>query len=408
MGAVLFRNGRLFDGVGPEARDGVEVLVEGTRIKEVSDRPIRSTSAAAIDLGGRTLMPGLIDAHWHINAADVDLSRLDGMAVTKRAQWARVYLEAALDRGFTTIRDVGGAEHGIAQAVEEGLIKGPRVIYGGPAFSQTGGHGDMRPMRHFEGCACCYSGSLTKVVDGPHALRAAIREEFRKGAHHIKIMGSGGVASPTDPLEHSQYSDEEILAAVDEARRHGSYVAAHCHPAAAIRRCAELGVRSIEHGTLIDAETAAVVAKRGAFVVPTLVILHTLIEDGARLGLPQVSLDKLARTADHGLRSLSIMKAAGVTMGFGTDLLGELHPQQSREFRIRAEVLSPPEILRSATAVNAELMLRAGELGMVAPGAIADLIVIDGNPLRDVTLLDGQGENVPIVMKDGNFHRNRL
>ncbi|MBL8672223.1 MAG: amidohydrolase family protein [Alphaproteobacteria bacterium] len=406
---IVLENARIFDGVGPELADG-HVLVADGLIEEVSAQPVKAAGAQRIDLKGRTLMPGLIDAHWHVMSSALDFAKVDGQPVSLRSQHARIYLEDALNRGFTSIRDAGGCDAGMALAVEYGLIKGPRIFFPGPALSQTGGHADMRPrFSPLLDCPCGgYSGSLGKVADGPHALRAAIREEMRKGATHVKIMASGGVASPTDPLENMQYSDEEVRAAVDEASLHGTYVMAHSHPDKAIRRCAELGIRSIEHGTLIGKETAAIVAARGAYVVPTLVIVFCLDEFGPGFGFPKVSLDKLAKIKGPAVDSLAVMQAAGVKIGFGTDLLGDLHEHQSREFRIRREVLSPVEILRSATSVNAEMMMRKDQLGVVKAGAVADLIVVDGDPLKDIGLLEGQGERLSVIMKDGRLHRNRL
>jgi imidazolonepropionase-like amidohydrolase len=407
MSSVLFSRCRVFDGRRADLIETLDVLVEDGRIKELSDRPIRATADRTIPVNGRTLMPGLIDAHWHVVAADVNLTRLDSMPESLRIAHARIYLEDALDRGFTTIRDAGGADFGLALAVEQGLIRGPRIFYSGRALSQTGGHGDMRPpLQHLD--PCCQIGAVGQLADGPDAVRRAIREELRKGAHQIKIMVSGGVASPADPIWMLQYSEEEIRAAVDETARRRTYVMAHAHTAEATRRCVELGVRSVEHGTLIDAETAAVVAARGAFVVPTLVVIMTLWEHGAALGFPAVSLAKLAEVKDHAVGALAILRAAGVKIGFGTDLLGELHRYQSREFRLRAEVLSPAEVLASATSVNGELLGRAGELGVVAPGAVADLLVVDGNPLADLGLLEEEGRHLPVIMKGGALHKVTL
>jgi imidazolonepropionase-like amidohydrolase len=406
MPSVLFSRCRVFDGRRPELLETLDVLVEDGRIKEVSDQPIRTGAARIIPVNGRTLMPGLIDAHWHVVAADVNLTRLDSMPESLRIAHARIYLEDALNRGFTTIRDAGGADFGLALAVEQGLIRGPRIFYSGRAVSQTGGHGDMRPLQHLD--ACCQVGAVGQLADGPDAVRRAIREELRKGAHQIKIMVSGGVASPADPIWMLQYSEEEIRAAVDETARRRTYVMAHAHTAEATRRCVELGVRSVEHGTLIDRETAAVVAARGAFVVPTLVVIMTLWEHGAALGFPPVSLAKLAEVKDHAVGALDVLRAAGVKTGFGTDLLGDLHRYQSREFLIRAEVLSPAEILASATSVNAELLGRAGELGVVAPGAIADLLVVEGNPLVDLELLQDEGRHLAVIMKAGALHKVAL
>ena len=220
---------------------------------------------------------------------------------------------------------------------------------------------------------------------------------------HIKIMGSGGVISPNDPLERCQYSEAEIRAIVDECARHGAYVCAHCHPSEAIRRCVEFGVRSIEHGTLIDEETAALVAKKGAYVVPTLSVCSALMDDGARLGLSQASRQKLATVHGRTLRGLEIMKRAGVKMGFGTDLLGEQHTRHGTEFTLRNEVLTPFEILHSATAVNAEILQMEGKLGVIKPGALADILVVDGDPLDDIGLLAADGRYITHIMIDGRL-----
>ena len=237
------------------------------------------------------------------------------------------------------------------------------------------------------------------------AVRRAVREELRHGASHIKLMASGGIASPTDPLECCQYSDEEIRAAVDEATRAGTYVATHCHPAEAVRRSVALGVRSIEHATLIDRETADFMAERGAFAVPTLATLAALAEEGEQLGLPAVSMEKLRRIGGRALGGLEIMKRAGVKMGLGTDLLGAQHVRQTSEFTLRAQVLPAIDILRSACAVNAELLGQTGRLGAVREGAAADLLVVEGNPLEDISLLARNGQSLLVIMQDGRVHK---
>jgi imidazolonepropionase-like amidohydrolase len=220
-------------------------------------------------------------------------------------------------------------------------------------------------------------------------------------------MTSGGVASPTDPLERCQYSDEEIRAAVDEATRFGSYVATHCHPAEAVRRSAELGVRSIEHCTLVDREAAEIVAARGSYAVPTMATIFALLDDGERLGFPPASITKLKKLADRSLSSLEILQRAGVKMGFGTDLLGPQHVRQSTEFTLRARVLAPLEILRSACSVNAELLNQTGQLGCIREGAAADLLVVDGEPLSDVSVLS-QPDNLRVIMQAGRFHNRTI
>ena len=410
MAQVLFRNGRLFDGLGDESREGLEILIEGERIKEISDGRIKTSGARVVDLAGRTLMPGLIDAHFHAVAADPDIGRVEHMPASLIAQYARGFLEASVARGFTTIRDAGGADYGLARAIDNGLIAGPRLFYSGRALSQTGGHGDFRPYEQTGQLCSCGMGArvFSRIVDGVPEVRRAARDELRKGAHQIKIMASGGVASPSDPTWVLQFSEEEIRAVVWEARSWRTYVMAHAYTPEAIRRCVEYGVRSIEHGNLIDAETAAYVAEQGAFVVPTLATYDALSRHGKALGFPEVSLAKLDSVHTAGLEALEILRAAGVRTGFGTDLLGAMHEHQLSEFAIRAEVLPAAEILRQATSSNADLLQRSGELGVVAPGALADLIVVDGDPVADMGLLSGQGEAIPLVMIGGVIRKDLI
>lgn len=405
--STLFRRGRIFDGRSAELLEDVEVLVEGSRIVEVSDVPIRSGSAEVVDLRGRTLMPGLIDAHFHAIAASPDLGAVEHMPPSLIAQHARVNLEATLQRGFTTVRDAAGADYGLSRAIDAGLIAGPRLFYSGHALSQTGGHGDFRSYESDPAICSCGLGArhFSTVADGVPEVRRAAREELRRGATQIKIMGSGGVSSPSDPISNLQYSEEEIRAAVWEAHSWGTYVMAHVYTPEAIRRCVEYGVRSVEHANLIDAETAAFAAERGAFVVPTLATYESLGRRGAALGLPRVSLDKLGAVSDAGVASLEILRDAGVKTGFGTDLLGAMHEDQLTEFGIRARALPSVEILRQATSLNAELLGRPGELGTVAPGALADLIVVDGDPVADLGVLSGRGERINLVMKGGRVFR---
>jgi imidazolonepropionase-like amidohydrolase len=406
MAAIIFANAAVLDGTSRERREDHHVLVEGKQIREVSDRPIRA-AAETIDLDGRTLMPGLIDAHVHVLAVDAALARLSDRPVTLLTLQATKVLEGMLARGFTTIRDAGGADGGLAEAVEEGLVRGPRIFPSGMALSQTGGHGDTRPRtQSVVTCACCEGGiNLSRIADGVTECRRAARDELRKGATQIKILASGGVASPYDPIWNLQYSEEEVRAIVEEARAWHTYVLAHAYSPEAIRRSIDFGVRSIEHGNLIDRATAEHVAGAGAFVVPTLATYDALHRFGREFGFPEVSMAKLAEVREAGLHSLDILQSVGVKIGYGTDLLGPMHRYQSREFVIRAEAMSPFDIIRSATIVNAELLNRPGELGVVASGARADLIVVDGNPLADISLFDGQGEHLTHIMKDGVFYK---
>lgn len=418
MRRTILRGARVFDGDSEKLIENHDVVVAGETIEAVRPADAKAagdyTDGEVIECGGRVLMPGLIDAHVHVYLAGLNITRLAQTPMSYLAHFAAQFLHACLDRGFTTVRDVGGADVGIALAIRDGLLSDvPRLFYGGRVISQTGGHGDFRPGDHrLDDVVCCGCGfhadPMAVVADGADAVRRAVREELRRGASHIKIMASGGVASPTDPLERSQYSDEEIRAAVEEANRAGSYVAAHCHPAAAVRRAAELGVRSIEHATLVDRESAEIVADRGSYAVPTMATIFALHEQGTELGLPAASLDKLSRVIDGAIESLSILKRAGVKMGFGTDLLGPQHVRQCTEFSLRAQVLQNIDILRSACKVNAELMGQAGRLGCIREGAAADLLLVDGDPLTDIALLARGGDGLALIMKGGRIHKHAL
>ncbi|MGH8209509.1 MAG: amidohydrolase family protein, partial [Steroidobacteraceae bacterium] len=285
---VLFENATVFDGVRPKVIEGTFVLVAGNEIKEVSAQPITAEGAERVDCRGKTLMPGLIDNHVHIYAESLNITPPEP-PITYRAQYAQKFLRHILSCGFTTVRDVASGDHGMAMALRDGFFEGPRFFYGGLCLTQTGGHGDFRrPSQPTDWCACGAGHNAFAIhADGVDECIKATREELRKGAHHIKIMGSGGVISPSDPLDRCQYSEAEIRAIVAECERHGAYVCAHCHPTAAIRRCVEYGVRSIEHGTLIDDETADFVAERNAYVVPAMAVHSALKESGPKMGLSE-------------------------------------------------------------------------------------------------------------------------
>jgi imidazolonepropionase-like amidohydrolase len=408
--SFLFHGGRFLDPRKDDLRDGISVLVEDGLVKEVSDRPIASASATAIDLRGRTLMPGLIDAHIHIVLTEVNLRLLADVPLTLLAAKGSVAMRAMLHRGFTTLRDTGGADYGIKAAVEQGLFEGPRLFIAGQPLSQTGGHADHRlRTQDREFCACCSGLSWTaRVADGVPDVIKATRDELRKGADQIKIMVSGGVASQADPLESLQYRIDEIEAAVDEATRWGTYVCAHAYSAKAIERAVRAGVRTIEHGNLIDVPTAQLMAQRGAYLVPTLVAYDALKRRGPDYGLSSYSLAKNELVLHAGLRSLDIAGGAGVKIGFGSDLLGQLQNDHCNEFIIRREVMSAPDIIRSATLINAEIVNQAGKLGELIPGAFADLLVVDGDPYRDVSVLLGEGRNLAGIMLNGRFVKNTL
>jgi imidazolonepropionase-like amidohydrolase len=406
MSGIIFNNCRIFDGADISPSAGMAVLVEDGRIREISDQLLTAANARIIDAAGRVLMPGLIDAHYHALLADLNVSNLDIMPPSLLHQHAHVNLKAALGRGFTSVRDAGGADIGLVRAVDEGLIKGPRIFHSGKALSQTGGHGDMRAATHFEPCACAtYHGPICVVADGVDEVRKAVREELRKGATQIKLMVSGGVLSPSDPVWMDQYSEAEIRAAVEEAATRRTYVMAHAHTASAARRCVDYGVRSIEHGTLIDLETAEYVAASDAYVVPTLSTIHMMKEKGPDLGLQKIFADKLGTLFEDAQQAVRVCQDAGVKLGLGSDLIGPLHEYQSMELALRAEITSPLDALRAATRTNAALLMREGVLGTIAEGAIADLLLVDGDPLENIDLLQHQGTHLSMIMKDGEIHK---
>jgi imidazolonepropionase-like amidohydrolase len=415
MTALIFTNARVFDGTSGDCAEGMSVRVEGDRIVELSSQPMAAADARMIDVGGRTLMPGLIDAHIHAFASDVTIGRAEALGEAYRTAHAVRMLRHALACGFTTVRDVGGGNHSLHRALADGLVQGPRFFYAGKALSMTGGHGDFRPAEerpHYETpCACAGAGGLNflgLIADGIDACLRAAREQLRQGAHCIKIMGSGGVASPTDPIWMNQFREDEIRAIVGECVERRSYVSAHCHPASAMRRCVEFGVRTIEHGTLIDDDTARFVAERGAFIVPTMAVIFALKEEGKALGFPAQSQEKVELAFKSALAGMDAMRRAEVKVCFGTDLLGSTYTRQCSEFTLRSEVFTPLEILRQATSITAEMMLLQGQIGCVAPGAFADLIVVDGDPLQDISLLAADGRNLRAIVRGGMVVKNEL
>ncbi len=409
---ILLRNASIVDGAAAEPRPGMNILIEGEIFREVGDAPI-DTAADAIDLAGKIVMPGLIDCHVHVVATLVNLAQNALLPDSLVAARASVILRDMLMRGFTSVRDVAGADFGLKLALQEGAISGPRLFICGKALSQTGGHGDLRGR--FDAREARYFGrrlgALGRICDGVAQVRRAAREEIKAGADLIKIMANGGIASPTDPIVFLGFSREEIAAVVEEAEMANTYVAAHLYTDEAIRRAVECGVKSVEHANLITPATAELMVERGAWAVPTLVTFEALKEEGARYGLPEVSIVSIAKIDDvrlAGLKSLEILRDAGVQMAYGSDLLGEMHRRQSEEFTIRSRVLPAQEIIASATSIAAEVLGMGGRLGTIAPGAYADLIVVDGNPLKDLGVLGGQGERIPAIMQGGRFVKNRL
>lgn len=409
-GATRLFNARLWDGLSDTAVENASVTVEDGAIVAVGEDAANPKGAAQIDCQGLFLMPGLIDAHYHANTPSYDFYGTDRMHPALLASHAHRLLSGALDRGYTTLRDAGGGDIGLAQALDAGLIDGPRFFFPGKAITQTGGHGDMRRRGEIEMCECgSYSGVICEAVDGADAMRKTVRERFRQGATHIKIFLSGGVSTALAPLEMPHFTDAEIATAVEEAVRRDSYVMAHCHTDEGAQRCVDLGVRTIEHGSLISAKTAAKIAAAGVFVVPTLSAGALIGENADALGLPPSTAEKIHKVNAQTLQTVATCAEAGVKLGLGCDLHGDEFLQtQGRELALRGQVQRPVDVLRSATSINAEIVQRKGELGQITAGARADMILVEGDPLADLDVFIHSARTVRMVMLDGEIRRNRM
>ncbi|CAM2171869.1 Imidazolonepropionase-like amidohydrolase [Paraburkholderia sacchari] len=405
MSMLVLAGVNVFDPASQTRRTNVNVCIADGKIAAIGDIPPSFEGARRMSLAGRAVLPGFIDLHVHVVASNANLGANAAMPNFLAALRTLPILRGMLNRGFTTVRDAGGADFGMCEAVNSGELRGPRILSSGKALSQTGGHGDFRQRsdKLDDACGCLgRQGAIARVVDGVDAMRLAVREEILKGASQIKVMASGGVASPNDPITNTQYSEDELRAAVQEAQAAGTYVMAHAYTARAVRRAVECGVKCIEHGNLIDEETARLLAQRDVAVVPTLATLDRLSERGRALGFPEASLAKIDGARSVGRQALALMAREGVKVGFGSDMLGEeLHRFQSDEFAVRAQIVGNVEAIRCATNVAADIIREPGVRGTVAVGAAADLVVVDGDPVEDISLLLGQGEHIPVVIKGG-------
>lgn len=405
---LLLRDASLLDPRDVRVVPDRSILVEHGRIAKVGGPELGAPGATVLSAGGRTVMPGLIDAHVHVCAATADLSALAEWPASYVTARASHVLKDMLYRGFTTVRDVGGADYGLAEAVDEGWFEGPRIVHGGKALSQTGGHGDFRHRGRsaFDGCSCM--PALSRLCDGVAEVRKAARDEIRRGARHIKVMLSGGVASPTDRVDSSQFSLEEIRAAVEEAANANLYVTGHAYTAAAINRGLECGVRCIEHGNLLDESSIELFLEHDAFYVPTLSTYAALAEHGLEFGLPSDSHRKVFEVLDAGLQALEAAHRAGLQIAYGTDLLGGMHEHQLDEFELRSQVQPAADVIRAATTIAARLLQMEGLVGEIVPGALADLLVVGGDPLSDLSVLGDPSHRLLLLMKDGRVIKNHL
>lgn len=402
---LVLRHVRLVDPEREAVLDDRRVSIVGGRITEVGPDDGSAVGGAEVDGAGLFALPGLIDCHVHATAVSADFYEMTGMSPAYVAAGSAKILAGMLSRGFTTVRDTGGADWGLAKAVEEGLFEGPRVVYCGKALSQTGGHGDTRPGGREVIDDGAYTPDIGRVCDGVTGVRVAVRDEVRKGASHIKLMLSGGCASPTDRIDGLQFSDEEVKAAVAQAGAAGVYCAGHAYTSDAVARALRLGVRTIEHGNLIDEETARLFAQHDAFYVPTMIAYTALEEEGYKFGVTEDTLVKVKQVRVGALRALELADRAGADIAYGSDLLGGLHYRQSEEFALRAEVQTAAAILRSATTVGARLLRRSGELGEISVGARGDAVLTYQNPLDDIQILAKPQTSIAYVVKDGRITR---
>ena len=408
MADTVFTDARVLDVVAGEYQTGQSVRIADGKIAEIGSSVKANKDSIEIPLNGKTLMPGLCDAHVHVTAYTADFAKLKATSPFYVGIKAFEIMGGMLARGFTTVRDAGGADHGLANAVEENPTAAPRLLFCGHALSQTGGHGDMRRPGEvsLHQCFCC--SGMGHVCDGITEVLRAAREEIRRGATHLKIMASGGVSSPTDRITSTQFTEEELRAIVNEANAANIPVMAHAYTARAINRALKCGVKSIEHGNLLDQGSVDLMLDDDRFLVPTLVIYHALVQEGTEAGLSADLVQKTWEVLDAGLDALKLAYQQNVNIAFGTDLLGIMHRRQLEEFTLRSPVVPNDDLLRQATCNAARLFNMEDQIGQVKEGLLADLIVIDGDPLDDITALTTPETSLKMVMKEGQVCINNL
>ena len=415
---IVFSNVRLFDGRSSTLRNGVRVLIEGSRIKAVaSDNPPPPEGARVIDCANRVLMPGLIDAHWHALFAGLPMQAIMTADMGFVFLAASAEAERTLMRGFTTIRDLGGPAFPLQQAIDQGLVPGPRIYPCGAMLTTTGGHGDLRPLSDLPRSPGGPISALERtggsmIADSADELRLRVREQMLQGASQIKIVGGGGVSSPRSPLDMSTFSVGDLRAAVDTAADWNTYVAVHAYAPDTVQRAIAAGAQCVEHAHLMDEPTARMLAEKAVWLS-----IQPFVGDDDTVPLTGPSRQKQIQVFGGTDRAYRLAKAHGVKTAFGSDLLFSpmLATRQGTMLTHLSRWYSNPEILTMATATNAELLALSGprnpydgKLGVVEPGAFADLLVIDGNPLEDITLLADPAAKLAVIMKHGTIYKNTL
>lgn len=410
--SYILHNAAIVDVEAGAIQSNQTLTIENGKITSIAPAAATLTQRSgftSIDCTGKFISPGLIDSHVHLIA----VPGFDNLAAAFGNPEAVTLLRQPyvcaqmLHRGFTSIRDCGGAHAAIKEAIEDGVIVGPRLFIAGHALSQSGGHADFRGKHDLSACCGGHATGIGRVCNGVPQCMQAVREEIRTGSDFIKIMGSGGVSSPTDKITHLQFTPEEIRAMVECANNAGTYVTAHAYTSKAIRHCIDNGVKGIEHGNFLDAETAAIMVEKGCYLTPTLITYDQMASPKWQGYLPPSETSKNLEVLDAGLKALKTAADAGVTICFGTDLLGPLGAAQTHEFNLRSKVLSSVEVLRSATLNPARMFGRENSLGQIKEDFEADLLILTANPLEDVTILDKPEVYVKAVMKEGRVYKSR-
>lgn len=407
---TVVRNGVVYEPLAGQHLGERTVVIEDGTIVEVVEGKWSGEVDVDLDARGRHVLPGFVDGHVHLSIHTMDFRRASREWDFERALAVAALSEATVRRGFTTVRDTGGDLRGLKQSIRRNLCGGPRIVSAGHMLSQTGGHGDLRgSVVDPPECGCqIITSPYAHVADGPSAVRKAARQSLRDGSDFIKIHTSGGVASPSDPLDSVQYTAEEVSTIVTEAEHRHTYVTAHAYSPESMRLAADNGVACLEHGNLVDAATASHLAGLGTTVVPTLVTYWAFRDHAEKFGFPERNQAKNDGLFEQGRAAIGLFRDAGVELGFGTDLLGEAQPYQNQEFAIRAELEPAVDVLRSMYVTNARLCDLVGKIGTVSPGAHGDLVVTDVDPLEDLAALADPEAALAAVVQGGRPIVDRL